>query len=51
MQQLNEAEVNGDEAGTRELQRMLCDRRLLPTKLLQFHENYRPPYYGRHTSI
>lgn len=46
MQQLNEAEINGDENGTRELHKLLQDRHLIPAKLLQFHENYRPPYYG-----
>jgi chromatin assembly factor 1 subunit A len=46
MQQLNEAETNGDEKGTREIQALLCDRRRISAKLLQFHDNLRPPYYG-----
>ncbi|KAF8309802.1 hypothetical protein DL93DRAFT_2230665 [Clavulina sp. PMI_390] len=49
MQQLNEAEVNGDETGTRDVQRLLKDRKHVPAKFLQFHENYRPPYYGTWT--
>lgn len=47
MQRLNEAEVNGDEKGTRLLQGVLKDRKVIRAKLLQFHENLRPPYYGK----
>ena len=44
---LVEAEVNGDEAETRRLLDLMKDRRKVPVKLLQFHDNVRPPYYGK----
>ncbi|KAF8328816.1 chromatin assembly factor 1 subunit A-domain-containing protein [Cantharellus anzutake] len=49
MANLSEAEVNGDEVETRRLLDLLKDRRKLPAKLLQFHDNARPPYYGTWT--
>ena len=47
LQQLNEAEISGDEKSTRDIQAVLRDRRKIPAKLLQFHDNLRPPYYGK----
>ncbi len=47
MARLVEAELNGDEAETRRSLDLIKDRHKVPVKLLQFHDNVRPPYYGK----
>ncbi|KAG8946203.1 hypothetical protein FRC03_001465, partial [Tulasnella sp. 419] len=49
MTQLTEASVVGDAKTTRKLQKLLKDRKRIPVKLLQFHDNSRPGYYGTWT--
>lgn len=49
MQDLNEAEVAGDEAAVRDLLARLRDRSSIPAKVLIFHEDARPGYFGTWT--
>ena len=49
MSQLSEAEVMGDTATVRRLHALLCDRTRLPVKVLIFHEDTRPGYFGTFT--
>lgn len=49
MQDLNEAEVAGDESAVRDFLSKLRDRRLIPAKVLIFHEDARPGYFGTWT--
>lgn len=46
MNELNDAEVLGDSRTVRRLTSLLGNRRAIPAKLFQFHENKRPAYYG-----
>jgi hypothetical protein len=47
--QLNDAEIAGDTSQVRYLSNILCDRKMLPAKVLIFHEDARPGYYGSWT--
>ncbi|KAG2158454.1 uncharacterized protein EDB93DRAFT_670725 [Suillus bovinus] len=47
--QLNDAEIAGDTSQARYLSNILRDRRMLPAKVLIFHEDARPGYYGSWT--
>lgn len=49
MQDLNEAEVAGDEAAVRDLLSRLRDRASTPAKVLIFHQDARPGYFGTWT--
>lgn len=50
MQQLTEAEVTGSDDGTvRKLLNLLRDRSKIPAKVLSFHEDMRPGYFGTWT--
>lgn len=49
MSQLTEAEVAGDDAEVRRLLGLLRDRRAIPVKVLSFHEDARPGYFGTFT--
>ena len=50
MQKLTEAEVTGSEDGTvRNLLSLLRDRSKVPAKVLSFHEDMRPGYFGTWT--
>lgn len=46
MSKLNDAEVEGDEVATGRLLAELKNRERFPIKLLQFHQDVRPPYWG-----
>ncbi|KAG1891349.1 hypothetical protein F4604DRAFT_409243 [Suillus subluteus] len=47
--QLNDAEIAGDTSQVRYLSDILWDRKMLPAKVLIFHEDARPGYYGSWT--
>ncbi|KAF9227860.1 hypothetical protein BS17DRAFT_877944 [Gyrodon lividus] len=47
--QLNDAEIAGDPTQVRHLLSVLNDRTVLPAKVLIFHEDARPGYYGTWT--
>ncbi|KAJ8597869.1 hypothetical protein M405DRAFT_778944 [Rhizopogon salebrosus TDB-379] len=47
--QLNDAEIAGDTSQVRHLLNILRDRKMLPAKVLIFHEDARPGYYGSWT--
>ncbi|KAG1756444.1 uncharacterized protein EDB91DRAFT_1212997 [Suillus paluster] len=47
--QLNDAEIAGDTSQVRYLSNILWDRKELPAKVLIFHEDARPGYYGSWT--
>ncbi|KAG1826950.1 uncharacterized protein BJ212DRAFT_1474155 [Suillus subaureus] len=47
--QLNDAEIAGDTSQVRYLSDILWDRKILPAKVLIFHEDARPGYYGSWT--
>ncbi|KIJ69338.1 hypothetical protein HYDPIDRAFT_105932 [Hydnomerulius pinastri MD-312] len=47
--QLNDAEIAGDPSQVRHLLSVLNDRKVLPAKVLIFHEDARPGYYGTWT--
>ncbi|KAG2349564.1 hypothetical protein BDR05DRAFT_1055214 [Suillus weaverae] len=47
--QLNDAEIAGDTSQVRYLSNILWDRKVLPAKVLIFHEDARPGYYGSWT--
>ncbi|KAG2755908.1 hypothetical protein P692DRAFT_20766720 [Suillus brevipes Sb2] len=47
--QLNDAEIAGDTSQVRYLSNILWDRKMLPAKVLIFHEDARPGYYGSWT--
>ncbi|KAG2061654.1 hypothetical protein BDR06DRAFT_925552 [Suillus hirtellus] len=47
--QLNDAEIAGDTSQVRYLSNILRDRNMLPAKVLIFHEDARPGYYGSWT--
>ena len=47
--QLNDAEIAGDTSRVRHLLNILRDRKMLPAKVLIFHEDARPGYYGSWT--
>ncbi|KAG2157432.1 hypothetical protein DEU56DRAFT_764608 [Suillus clintonianus] len=47
--QLNDAEIAGDTSQVRYLSNILWDRKRLPAKVLIFHEDARPGYYGSWT--
>ncbi|KIP01717.1 hypothetical protein PHLGIDRAFT_80200, partial [Phlebiopsis gigantea 11061_1 CR5-6] len=50
MQKLTEAEVTGSDDGTvRKLLNLLRDRSKIPAKVLSFHEDMRPGYFGTWT--
>ncbi len=49
MARLSEAEVSGDTAAVRALLSHLQDRTRIPAKVLIFHENERPGYFGTFT--
>lgn len=49
MSQLSEAEVLGDATTVRRIHRLLCDRTRIPAKVLIFHEDTRPGYFGTFT--
>lgn len=49
MQQLSEAEVAGDDTLVRSLLATLRDRNKIPAKVLIFHEDSRPGYFGTWT--
>ena len=49
MQDLTEAEVSGDVSAVRRLTGRLRDRNVFPGKVLIFHEDARPGYYGTWT--
>lgn len=51
MNELNDAEVLGDSKAVRRITSLLKNRRALPAKLFQFHENARPAYYGMSAHI
>ncbi|KIK97080.1 hypothetical protein PAXRUDRAFT_825292 [Paxillus rubicundulus Ve08.2h10] len=46
---LNDAEIAGDPTQVRHLLSLLNDRRVFPAKVLIFHEDARPGYYGTWT--
>ncbi|KAG0705051.1 hypothetical protein DFH29DRAFT_908572 [Suillus ampliporus] len=47
--QLNDAEIAGDTSQVRYLSNILRDRKKLPAKVLIFHDDARPGYYGSWT--
>ncbi|KAG2077980.1 hypothetical protein BDR04DRAFT_1064958 [Suillus decipiens] len=47
--QLNDAEIAGDTSQVRYLSNSLKDRKMVPAKVLIFHEDARPGYYGSWT--
>ena len=47
--QLSEAEILGDDTAVRSLQNLLQSRESIPAKVLIFHEDYRPGYFGTFT--
>jgi len=47
--QLNDAEIAGDTSQVRHLLNILRDRKTFPAKVLIFHEDARPGYYGSWT--
>ena len=47
--QLNDAEIAGDPTRVRHLLSILQDRQVFPAKVLLFHEDSRPGYYGTWT--
>ena len=49
MSQITEAEVAGDDMEVRRLLALLRDRKALPAKVLIFHEDMRPGYFGTFT--
>ncbi|RDX48339.1 hypothetical protein OH76DRAFT_668083 [Lentinus brumalis] len=49
MSQLTEAEVAGDDSEVRRLLAILRDRQSIPAKVLSFHEDARPGYFGTYT--
>ncbi|KAF8559629.1 hypothetical protein OG21DRAFT_1502866 [Imleria badia] len=49
MSQLNDAEIAGDPTQVRHLLSILRDRQVFPAKVLIFHEDSRPGYYGTWT--
>lgn len=49
MSQLNDAEIAGDPTQVRHLLSVLRHRRVFPAKVLIFHEDSRPGYYGTWT--
>lgn len=49
MSQLNDAEIAGDPTQVRHLLSVLRDRQVFPAKVLVFHEDSRPGYYGTWT--
>ncbi|TCD62295.1 hypothetical protein EIP91_007091 [Steccherinum ochraceum] len=49
LNQLNEAEIAGDDQRVRSLLSMLQDRHVIPAKVLIFHEDARPGYFGTWT--
>ncbi|RPD65935.1 hypothetical protein L227DRAFT_606090 [Lentinus tigrinus ALCF2SS1-6] len=49
MSQLTEAEVAGDDSEVRRLLALLRDRQAVPVKVLSFHEDPRPGYFGTFT--
>lgn len=49
MSQLSEAEVIGDTSAVRRLTRLLSSRARIPAKVLIFHEDTRPGYFGTFT--
>ncbi|KAH7912148.1 hypothetical protein BJ138DRAFT_1172111 [Hygrophoropsis aurantiaca] len=49
LSQLNEAEIAGDPSRVRYLLSILSNRKMLPAKVLIFHEDARPGYYGTWT--
>lgn len=49
MSQLSEAEVAGDDVEVRRLLAVLRDRHAIPAKVLVFHEDARPGYFGTFT--
>lgn len=46
---LSEAEILGDDVAVRSLQNFLASRDEIPAKVLIFHEDYRPGYFGTFT--
>ncbi|KAL5490433.1 hypothetical protein ACEPAI_5266 [Sanghuangporus weigelae] len=46
---LSEAEILGDDTAVRSLQTLLASRDKIPAKVLIFHEDYRPGYFGTFT--
>lgn len=51
MNELTDAEVAGDISTTRSLLSLLEDRSVIPAKILIFHEDARPGYFGTWTRI
>ncbi|KAF9065273.1 chromatin assembly factor 1 subunit A-domain-containing protein [Rhodocollybia butyracea] len=49
LKQLSEVELFGDATSVRKIHNKLADRDLLPAKVLIFHEDSRPGYYGTWT--
>ncbi|EJD52907.1 hypothetical protein AURDEDRAFT_157461 [Auricularia subglabra TFB-10046 SS5] len=49
MDKINDAEEEGDDVEVARLQRLLKDRKRFPIKLLQYHEDVRPAYWGTWT--
>ena len=49
MDQLNDAEIEGDEITTALLHKQLSDPKRFRVKLLQYEEDFRPPYWGTWT--